>query len=177
MSSTRTADDARADLARRLLQPLAGNWKTISRYRGAADQPLIVTEGVANVEWVLDEKFLRETVATQPTSVSRPYQGMGLIGYDPLNDTYRTVWLDNRSGTFSELVGTADASGRVFVFKGQRTDQDTGNLVHTRNVITIVSNDSHTVDMFEEPAGESERKVLEVLYTREGPQPSRLSRG
>jgi len=159
-------ETARPRLARRLLEPLVGSWTTVSRFRPNSSAPLEMAEGHVDTRWILGQLFLEEEVISSPTVSANPYRGLGIMGYNPASDSYRSVWIDNRRQDTLVSTGTVDSSGRVFTFKGKYTDPISGSEILTRQVITLVGEDTRTLDLFEQPRRGDEFKVLEVTYTR-----------
>lgn len=160
-------DESKPQLAHQLLQPLVGRWRTISRYRPGPNETLRVMEGRAETGWVINDLFLQEEVVSAATPISKEYRGLGLTGYDAASNNYQSVWIDNQRSDILTGTGSVDASGKLFTFSGSYNDPVTGKQVSTRRVITVISDDSHTMDLFQRVAGGPEIKILEVIYTRD----------
>ena len=167
LSARALEDPRKPQLAHRLLQPLEGRWITLTRYRPAVNADLRVTEGRSEARWILDDLFLQERAMSAPTPLSPEFHALGLIGYDPIADRYKAVWMDNQHPEIAMSMGTVDSSGRVFTFVGSHTNPISGREIQARAVVTVVSDDSHTVDIFHREGNAPEFKVVEATYTRE----------
>jgi hypothetical protein len=147
------------------LSTLAGNWTiNVKHWHDPASAPEI-SSGTAEMKWVLGNRFLEMHVVSE--AMGQPFEGMGVLGYDNFRKQYVTGWVDSMNTAVFTSKGSVDATGKVFTFTGTCDDIMTGRRdVNHRAVMTIVSNDKITEEMFAPGADGKEFKAMEITYER-----------
>ena len=106
-----------------LLQPFAGNFSVTGKFRMEPDGEWSTGSSTADSKWVMDGRFVMQQLKGEMMPMSdRPFEGLGLIGYDNAAGEYVSVWIDNHSTTTYQSQGKADASGKVISFSGNYAD-------------------------------------------------------
>ena len=147
------------------LAPLVGSWDMATRYRMTPDGPWLESTAHAQREWVLDGRFVRETVEAEYRG--QPFHGIGFFGYDNLREEYRFVWLDNVATGMMTASGTSSDGGRTIVFEGTNADPMTGEKdAWFRHVLRVVSDDENVFEMYARAPGGEEFQTMELRATR-----------
>ena len=114
---------------------------------------------------LFDGRYLQQSFAG--TFDGKPFQGLGYTGFNNASGKYEGMWMDSM-GTLivPPSSGTVDATGKVITFMRTMDDPITGRSATTREVLTIESNDRHSLEAFMvEPDG-TETRFMRFTYTR-----------
>lgn len=148
----------------KLLEAFKGRWKTTTKIWHEPNAEPEVTKGTAEKTWIMGKRFLKEDFRGK--AMGKPFNGMGLLGYDNSSDSYVSIWLDNFSTGVLTAKGNADPSGKVFTFTGEYTCPMTGKPMAAREVLTVVDNKTRLFELFHEGPDGKEMKTVEVTYTK-----------
>jgi len=149
------------------LEGLIGKWSYVTKWRMAEEQPWEESTGSAENKWVLDGRFVHQSVKGDPSDKSPyPFEGMGITGYDNGTKKYVNSWVDNMGTGIMNSEGTCDASGKVITYTGKYFDPMSGIEKSARSVARIISADKHVFEMYDKSADGKEFMSLEVTYTR-----------
>jgi uncharacterized protein DUF1579 len=144
------------------LMKLAGNWKaTTKSWMGPGDP--MVSQGTATRKPILGGRFLMEQVKS--TFNNKPFEGMGLTGYDNQQKKYVSFWVDNMGTMMMTSEGTMDATGKVLTWTTEMPDPASGQKSPMRMVATFVDANNEKFEMFASQGGQ-EMKMMEITYTR-----------
>jgi uncharacterized protein DUF1579 len=144
------------------LMKLAGNWKaTTKSWMGPGDP--IINEGISVRKAVLGGRFLMEQVKS--TFNNKPFEGMGLTGYDNQQKKYISFWVDSMGTMMMTSEGTMDASGKVLTMTSDMLDPASGQKSPVKMVSTFVDSNNEKFEMFASQGGQ-EMKMMEITYTR-----------
>ncbi len=72
--------------------------------------------GTQTIKWILGGRYLQSKV--NATMMGRPFEGLGLLGYDNYKNKYTYVWCDSVSTTLLTSEGLADQTGKVITLYG-----------------------------------------------------------
>src|SRR5215510_6178115 len=72
---------------------LAGDWNLTVKWTMDPSQPMQVTNSTSTITTLLDGRYCQEQ--TTGEMMGKPFQGMGLTGYDNALKKYVGVWIDN----------------------------------------------------------------------------------
>lgn len=147
------------------LASLAGEWETEARcYMAGPDAPPTITKGTCKGRMILGGRFLQEEF--EGDMMGKKFHGMGLTGYDKLNNKFVNTWIDDMGTGVLVSHGTCDASGKVMTLNGKMDDPMTGQKdKEVRLVTRILSPDKHTFEMHDVALGDKS-KVMEITYVR-----------
>jgi len=149
----------------RLLDRMAGKWKTSVKYQMTADAPVVESEGSCERKWILGNRFLQEEF--DGGDLALPFQALAIYGYDRFEKKYTSAWVDSLTTAITTYLGTCKDPCDVITFLGQHGDPWTGKKRPSRGVTTFVTDKKHTVELFESGHDGKEYKILEITYTRE----------
>jgi hypothetical protein len=95
-----------------------------------------------------------------------PFEGLGLMGYDNTSGRFQTSWVDNMGTMIMYMTGQYDPAAKSITYTGQMDDiVKPGTKVNVRQVIRLVSHDSHVMEWYETRDGK-EAKIMEITYSR-----------
>jgi hypothetical protein len=91
---------------------------------------------------------------------------MGLMGYDNFKKKYSSIWIDSMSTGIMHMTGTYDAATKTWTAVGEDIDPSSGKTMKARDTLKIVSDSEQVMEMYRQPAGGKEFKMIEIQYTR-----------
>lgn len=147
------------------LEPFVGSWETVTRvWMAGPDGPATESRGVSQVRWVLGGRFIMENLKGE--LLGRPYEGLGLIGYDNARNLYVGSWADTSGTHLLTMKGTRNPETGTFTFYGEMDEPMMNVYGRTvKYVNRVVNKNKHVFQIFDLHAGD-EYKVVEVTYTR-----------
>jgi hypothetical protein len=148
----------------KVLEPLIGTWNAKVKFWLDPTQPPQESEGVMKRKWIMDGRFVEEKYEGKALGAS--FQGMGLTGYDPLKKKYVGTWVDSMSCSIMVSQGDYDAKTKTLTSTSDDINPYTGLKTKSRDVLRLVSDDHHLLEMYQTPEGGKEMKVMEIHYHR-----------
>jgi len=143
--------------AHKALEPLVGEWNLEAPWTG-------MVKATTRRQWVLGGRYLQEELTGEINQ--KPYQGLGIMGYDNFRKKYFSTWIHTVATSFAISEGTMDAEGKVLTLLGKADDPMTGQKDKpTKCIIHILGPDKHTIEFYDPTRGENS-KVGENVYTR-----------
>ncbi|KAA0217524.1 MAG: DUF1579 domain-containing protein [Leptolyngbya sp. PLA3] len=107
------------------LEPLLGNWEGTVKFWMAPDAEPQEFHGSIHREWALDGRYIFEHVTSEMPGGST-FRGMGIIGYNTVENVYESVWLENQSTYMSFMTGKMDPEKHTMSFTGKILDPVSG---------------------------------------------------
>lgn len=158
------------------LDPLVGTWaveKSVFAALGTPDDPA-TSEGMTTTrEWVAGGHFLRDV--TVGTIAGNPYERTGFLGYNPMERRYEWNTADNVTTIMMTYYGDPDSDAAqpiemsgTFTDPGVTGEENVGQPVAMRTVITILDADHHTFELFFTPPDGEETLADRMEFTRAG---------
>ncbi len=160
-----------SDEARHLdfLQWEVGRWSTDITMYTAPDQPPAQFKGrqVDRMSgcglWLVTDLSM---VAGDDGATAPPYEGHGVLGWDPIKEELVGVWVDSSRTWLATAEGTVDESGDVLTLRIQDRHPQSGEPMVTIFQTTRVDAVTRQLDVFiEDPSGER-IPVGRILSTR-----------
>jgi hypothetical protein len=149
----------------KLLASLTGDWAFSSRMWMEPGAPPELSSGTASYTSLMDGRFIQGQY--KGTFGGMAFQGLGLTGYDNLARHFTATWLDNMGTAILVMTGTYDPAARTFTYKGDMDDiMKPGTKVKIRQVVKVLSDDSHVMEWYETRGGK-EIRTMEITYTRQ----------
>jgi hypothetical protein len=96
--------------------------------------------------------------------MGQPFEGHGVMGWDPAKKKYVGTWVDSMTTTVSQSESTYDAATKTFTGWMEGPDE-TGKTVKTKAVTQLQSPDSKVFTMYRTIEGK-EVPTLRITYTR-----------
>ena len=120
--------------------------------------------GVAENSWALDGRFLEQHFTGN--FMGMPFTGMGFTGYDNIKKKYVGTWMDTMTTSMMISTGTANADGKSYTFTSTMDDPMTGKSSPVKEIVTVVDNNHHTLEMWGAGPDGKMFKTMEIAYTR-----------
>jgi hypothetical protein len=145
------------------LQPLVGNWNLTLKMWTDPSQPPAELNGTVQRKWIMGGRFLQETVKGEFDG--KPFEGMGLWGYDAAQKKFTTTRACSLCGTMSSGLSDFDATGAKFECATEGVCPLSGETVKGRDEVVIESDDKIVMNVFKTIDGK-EVKAMEIVSTR-----------
>lgn len=148
------------------LKPFIGAFKAeVKMWMGPGD-PMVSTGTMENTP-DLGGRFLHQSYKGDPNEGPfGEFEGRGYWGYNTVDNRYEGVWMDTASTMMQTETGEVDESGKVWTMIGQMTCGQTGQPMTKKSVITLIDDNTHTMEMFFDKGDGNECKMMEIQYTR-----------
>jgi hypothetical protein len=143
------------------LADLAGTWTATSKMFMDPTKPPAESKGTEEAKTVLGGRFVEMTY--KGAMMNKPFEGMGIAGYDNIKKKYTMVWMDSMGTAIYYAEGTGDAKQRTFT--GEETAPN-GQKRPFRWVVKVDSKDKHSMEMYGPGMDGKEVKQGEITYTR-----------
>ncbi|MEE9129186.1 MAG: DUF1579 family protein [Phycisphaerales bacterium] len=159
------------DEARHLdfLQWEVGRWSTDITMYTAPDQPPARFKGrqvdrMSGCGWWLVTDL--SMVAGDDGAAAPPYEGHGVLGWDPVKEKLVGIWVDSSRTWLATAEGTVDESGDVLTLRIQDRHPQSGEPMVTIFQTTRIDADTRQLDVFIEDASGEHIPVGRILSTR-----------
>ena len=148
------------DEARHLdfLQWEVGRWSTDITLYTAPDQPPAQFKGLQVDRmsgcglWLVTDLSM---VAGDDGATAPPYEGHGVLGWDPVKKKLVGIWVDSSRTWLATAEGIVDESGDVLTLRIQDRHPESGKPMVTIFQTTRIDADTRQLDVFiEDPSGE-----------------------
>ncbi len=146
------------------LKALEGKWTFTGKFWMAEGAPPSDMTGSMDYAWVLDGRFLKESVRSEFDG--RPFEGWGMMGYDNMTKQYQSTWCDNMSTGMLVFTGTYDEATKSITSRGEGSDPMSGGMAKVRSVMSLSDPNSIKYEHFESKGGAKEFKTMEIIYSR-----------
>jgi hypothetical protein len=115
------------------------------------------------MKMLVDGRFLQQEF--NGNMMGKPYNGVGITGYDNLRKKYVSSWIDSMGTGIFLMEGTASADGKTITLKGRHAEPGGGRMNH-RAVWKLLDNNTQTFDMYGTHGHGKAMKMMEITYTR-----------
>lgn len=143
------------------LAALAGHWVVRQSIYPETGSSPVIDHGTADFAMVLGGRHLRQKLRI---ASSKPFEGLGYIGYDDATGKYGSSWMDTNFGGIILAHGGYDAANRTWVFTGEMAGKD-GTPVPVREVMHV-DDDDHFLYQYYETRHGKEALAVNLEYTR-----------
>lgn len=146
------------------LESSVGEWEVASKWWMAPDAPPTESKGVSKVRSILGGRFMQEDYSGD--FMGKPFNGMGLTGYDNFKKKYVSFWIDDAGTGMFTSEGAADPAGKVFTFQGKMDDAMTGEKDKPMKMILRILNANKRVFEMHDLSKGEKSLCGEMTYTR-----------
>ncbi len=147
------------------LGAFAGTWRAAVTMWMGPGEPMVSTGTMVNT-MDLDGRYLREEYKGDPNDGPFPeFEGRGYWGYNDVTGQYEGFWVDNASNQMGIEKGEYDPRTGSWNMLGQMAVPG-GASMSKRSVITLVSDNEHTMEMFFTGPDGQENKGMHIKYVR-----------
>lgn len=94
-----------------------------------------------------------------------PFQGHGVMGYDPNKKMFVSTWVDSMQPFISMMEGTTDESGRISTMLGEWPDQG-GTMQKWKSTSEWMDDDHRTFKMFMGDKDGEFNEMMSIDYSR-----------
>jgi len=143
------------------LASLSGHWAVRQSMWTDPKAPPAIDHGTATYAMVLGGHHLRQDLRI---ASSKPFEGLGYIGYDDATGKYYSSWMDTNVSAMILAHGDYDAASRTYTFTGEMPSKG-GAPVPVREVMHIADNDHFVYEYYETRDGK-EALAVNLQYTR-----------
>jgi hypothetical protein len=146
------------------LADAVGEWTVVAKIWMAPDAPPTVTPGTATVRPILGGRYFR--MDYESTFLGKPFQGIGIDGYDKVVGQHFGTWIDGMSTGIFHHTGQCEDGGKRTVTEGEMLDAMTGQPSKMRSVVQMNDDGTMTFTSYNIAADGSETIGMEMTYTR-----------
>jgi hypothetical protein len=148
----------------KLLKELAGTFDATVTFTGD-DGKKSESKGVMKRKMILGGRILHEDY--EGSFAGQAFQGLGMTGYDTARKKYTSVWADSMTNSIMTSEGAYDEKTRTYHYIGEDVDPYTGKKMKSRDTLKVVSANEQLLEMYRQPVGGKEFKMLEIRYVRQ----------
>ena len=148
-----------------LFTTLVGRW-TIAQKLWYMPGPPQEAKGSCEYKVVLGGRYLIQDV-TSESPIWGKMNGVGTLAYDKIREEYVHTWIDSMGTGVMISRGKSKNGGKTVELHSDEIDPMTRAEVHFRTVADYSQKNEHTFVMYERRPDEEERKIMEIIYTRE----------
>lgn len=160
------AESGKPGAEHKKLRPFVGRWNfTLKIWTDPNQSPAELT-GTIERKWIMDGRFVQESVQGKCPTTGKSFEGFGLLGYNSAEKKFTCVKACSICGTISSSLITADASGTRFECTKEECCPLTSQKVKGRDEVVIESNDRIVFNAYK-TFNDREVKVIEIVSTRQ----------
>ncbi len=148
----------------KVLEPLVGKWTTHVKWWMDPAAPPEESDGTGEVKWIMEGRYLQES--HKGTSMGKPFEGMGLVGFDNMKKKYVSTWIDNMGTGITTSQGMYDAAKKTISYTTEGLDPTMTKYVPMRIVDTFVDANTFKMEMYGPDKSGKEFQSMEILYKR-----------
>lgn len=148
------------------LSPFVGKWDTVTRvWMAGPDQPPAESKGTSVTSWWDEKRWLQ--TSSDGEMMGQPERGHGVMGYDNYKKKYVATWVSSSTTALLSMEGGFDQSGKTLILYGLMDEPMTGEHDKVVKYIWRLDNPDRIVfEVHDLPIGETNTKVIEMVYTR-----------
>jgi hypothetical protein len=139
---------------------MAGTWKAEAKMWMEPGADPVASEGVYLCEWRCDGRYMASSY--DGAFMGQPYHGEGYMGYNNITKQYESLWVDTMNTVMSVSKGTRTGD----VLTTHNAYEFPGMSFKTREVTTKVGPDEFKMEHYHTQSGQSEAKVMEIVFRR-----------
>jgi hypothetical protein len=141
---------------------LVGEWKTETKSYWPGQAEPQTSQSTATFKLIMGGRFVQQEFKGEYNG--KPFEGLGIFGYDKAKKKYVSVWLDNMGTGIMLSEGTYDEASKTFTEIGE-IESPTGKM-REKTVTKDVDKNKFVLTMWMLLPGDKEQKVMEIIYTR-----------
>lgn len=147
----------------KILASLSGKWTAEVTSINSENAPAQKNTFECENKMILDGHYLQRSRTGMV--MGKPFEGMGIIGYDNTKKVFVSSWEDNMSTGMLNMEGLYDAATKTITFKGNWTDPVTGNLA-IKETFTMTDDKNQLIALYRSAGSNKEFKYMEMKLTR-----------
>ncbi len=147
------------------LKELLGSYDVTMKMTMMPGQPPMESKGTGEIAWFAEGKWLQSTWAIE--MMGQMVKGIDHLGYDNFKERYVWCKLDSMQTSLQTASGLFDQSGDNLILWGTIDEPMTPEQdKQVKYVYRGFGKDTFTLEVHDMMIGESNTKVIEVVYTR-----------
>jgi Protein of unknown function (DUF1579) len=150
----------------KVLKAFEGRWNGKMTCTNCFTGETETSDGTMNTSWILGNRYLRQE--WKGTFAGEPFEGVGYFGYDNTKKHYFSTWFDTMSTGVMVSTGKYDPATKKFTLSGTFPDPMSGKDTTVRQLVTIVDDNTHKMEMWGPGPDGKDAKMMEIVYTRPG---------
>jgi hypothetical protein len=152
----------------KVLDAIVGNWDYTITFKMAPDAPEQTSTGTSRNEWILDGRYVQQTVegTMDMNGKPTPFKGLGFIGHDNVKGKYVSTWMDSMTTGIMISEGTHDAATKSITETGSFYCPMRNKQVTMESVLTLTDADHFTYASYDTTDAGAKFKAMEIKYTR-----------
>lgn len=147
------------------LKPFVGDWTFTMKVWTSPSIPPAELKGTSEAKWIMDGRFVQQTVRGECCKTGKTFDAFGLLGYDKGQKKFTAVRACGLCGTISSGFITSDSAGSRFECAKEECCPLTSQKVKGRDEIVIESEDKIVTNIYRTFDGK-EVKVMEIISIR-----------
>jgi Protein of unknown function (DUF1579). len=140
-----------------------GSWNAEVTMWMSPDAPPAKSKGSCTHTMIMGGRYQQSSF--KGTMMGKPFEGMGIMGYDNAKKMFISSWIDNMGTGIMNMEGTWDDATKSITLKGKTVDPMTGKDMDVREVHKMVDNKTQLMEMYMTNDGK-EMKTMEIKFTR-----------
>jgi hypothetical protein len=148
------------------LEPFVGNWTFTMKVWTDPTQAPAELKGTIERRWIMDGRFVHETLHGECAKTGKSFEGMGLLGYDAGQKTFTCVKACSLCGTISSNQVSCDPTGTRFECATEACCPLTSEKIKGRVEVLIQGNDRIVINDYK-TFNDREVKVAEIVTLRQ----------
>ena len=149
----------------KLLDAFIGNWNIAMQCWMSADAKPEISQGTSSIHWIMGGRFFQEDF--KGMSMGKPFEGLGVVGYDTIRGEYTSTWLDNMATGI--MVGSAQYDAATKTFNENATMSCPLTMEKNRPMRSVIKSadaDHFTREMYMKDKEGKEFKMMDLNYER-----------
>ncbi len=147
------------------LAEMAGEWQLeIKFWMQPGGEPMVST-ATSTRKMIMGGRYLADHV--EGTTMGQPFTGMGLTGYNNVEERFEATWVDNMGTAIFTSHGEWNEEKHALVMYGSYADPATGKKKKVKTISRIEGPDKEIFEWYEKSEGEEETlKTMEIVSIR-----------
>jgi hypothetical protein len=141
-----------------------GKWKVTTTFWMAPGAPAQSSEGESTCKMIMGGRYLQTEF--HGIYMGKPFDGMGIDGYDNALGVFRSIWLDNMGTGVMTMTGKMDPKTKVVSYQGKMVDPQSKKEMDCWTTFTQSDADHQDFQMFSKIKGKK-FKIMEMISERE----------
>lgn len=150
----------------KMLADLAGQWTTTTKMWMSPNGKPEESTGKSTLKTILGGRWLQQDFKSQV--MGKPFEGMGLTGYDNVTGKYETMWFDTMSTGVMKGSGVYEAGSKTLKDSGSYSCPMTRKERNYRAEMKIIDKNNFVYSSYGTALDETgpEYKTMEITYKR-----------
>jgi hypothetical protein len=144
-----------------------GSWKATVKFWYAPDTEPDVSTADSTIMPIMGGRYMQEDFTSTGPDGS-PFQGMGLVGYDNLEQRFVAIWIDSMStGILTADSTSVSEDFRRIEYDSEMPDPVTGTISRQRSVEYWTDDDTRVMEAYETTPEGTEFMSMQITYVRQ----------